>query len=191
MELRRDHAHQNSCYVQKPFNLLIWCYNTKEGFPPSPSFTRFCESRISSNKNSAVPLIKFTDITSRGRECIVGSAVLKGCTPKCWGGTVTGLARSDEPELSFLCFFCGLSGLDPLLSPSASISSGLAPSRDRITESLAQLRSNNIIQENNKQLILKCSFHDYRLKDQFTCTSWKIQGLRAHFLGHFLFCSKV
>ena len=49
MELRKDHAHQNSCYVQKPFNLLIRCYNTsKEGFPPSPSFARFCESRISS-----------------------------------------------------------------------------------------------------------------------------------------------
>ena len=44
---------------------------------------------------------------------------------------MTGLARSEEPELSFLCFFCGLSGLDPLLSPSASISSGLAPSTQK------------------------------------------------------------
>ena len=41
-----------------------------------------------------------------------------------------GLARSDEPELSFLCFLWGLPGLDPLLSPSLSISSGLAPSKE-------------------------------------------------------------
>ena len=33
MELRKGHAHQNSCYVQKPFNLLISCYNSsKETF---------------------------------------------------------------------------------------------------------------------------------------------------------------
>lgn len=50
-----------------------------------------------------------------------------GGTPKCCID-VTGLTKSDGPELSFPCFFRGLSGLDPLLSPSASISSGLAPS---------------------------------------------------------------
>lgn len=61
--------------------------------------------------------------------CIVVSPVVNGGTPKCWGGTLMGLARSDEPELSFLCFLWGLPGFDPLLSPSPSISSGLAPSR--------------------------------------------------------------
>ena len=62
-------------------------------------------------------------------ECVLDSVVKAGSTPKCWAD-VTGLARSDEPELSFLCFFCGLSGFEPLLSPSASISSGLAPSTE-------------------------------------------------------------
>ena len=48
-----------------------------------------------------------------------------------------GLARSDEPELSFLCFLWGLPGFDPLLSPSPSISSGLAPSKEPKVKQLA------------------------------------------------------
>ena len=55
-----------------------------------------------------------------------------------------GLARSDEPELSFLCFLWGLSGFDPLLSPSPSISSGLAPSKGIEIKQLAlSSRCNN------------------------------------------------
>ena len=71
----------------------------------------------------------YTSATGCECECVLDSVVKAGGTPKCWA-EVTGLARSDEPELSFLCFFCGLSGFEPLLSPSASISSGLAPSTE-------------------------------------------------------------
>ena len=52
----------------KPFNLLIRCYNTsKEGFPPSPSLARFCESRISSSENNLfLPSVnKEMDVSSR------------------------------------------------------------------------------------------------------------------------------